>query len=101
MVLSMMLATTWIASAAPAAQVVTPQDLTGKKVAFVEVAGAVNVKPDAILALTRLKPGDVWTADKVRQDLRLIYEMGLFSDVTADFASIPEGVKVIYNVKHF
>ena len=99
MVLSMMLATTWIASAAPAAQVVTPQDLTGKKVAFVEVAGAVNVKPDAILALTRLKPGDVWTADKVRQDLRLIYEMGLFSDVTADFASIPEGVKVIYNVK--
>lgn len=96
MVLSMMLATTWIASAAPAAN---PQDLTGKKVAFVEVAGAVNVKPDTILAVTRLKPGDPWTADKVRQDLRLIYEMGVFSDVTADFAAIPEGVKVIYNVK--
>ena len=99
MVLSMMFAATWIVSAAPAASVATPQDLTGKKVAFIEVAGAVNIKPDAILAVTRLKPGDPWTADKVRQDLRLIYEMGVFADVTADFATIPEGVKVIYNVK--
>ena len=99
MVLSMMFAATWIVSAAPAAPAATPQDLIGKKVAFVVVAGAVNVKPDAILAVTRLKPGEPWTADKVRQDLRLIYEMGVFADVTADFATIPEGVKVIYNVK--
>ena len=77
----------------------SPQDLTGKKVAFVEIAGAANVKPDMILAVTQLKPGDVWTPDKVRQDLRLIYEMGTFSDVTADFTAIPEGVKVVYNVK--
>lgn len=76
-----------------------PQDLTGKKVAFVDIVGAVNVKPDTILAVTQLKPGDVWTPDKVRQDLRLIYEMGTFSDVTADFTLIPEGVKVVYNVK--
>lgn len=76
-----------------------PQDLVGKKVAFVEVAGAINLKPETILAATRLKPGDLWTPDKVRQDLRLIYEMGTFSDVTADFTLIPEGVKVVYNVK--
>ena len=76
-----------------------PEDLIGKKVAFIEVAGAVNIKPNTILAATRLKPGDVWTPDKVRQDLRLIYEMGTFADVTADFSLIPEGVKVIYNVK--
>lgn len=85
------------AAASPAPP--SPEDLAGKKVAFVEVAGAVNVRPDLILAATRLKPGDEWTADKVRQDLRLIYEMGTFSDVSADFAVIPEGVKVIYNVK--
>ena len=76
-----------------------PQDLTGKKVAFVDVAGAVNIKPETVLAVTRLKPGDLWTPDKVRQDLRLIYELGTFSDVTADFSAIPEGVKVVYNVK--
>ena len=99
MVLSMMLSGTWMTSAAPASPAANPQDLTGKKVAFVEVSGAVNVKSAAILAVTRLKPGDPWTADKVRQDLRLIYEMGVFADVTADFATIPEGVKVIYNVK--
>jgi outer membrane protein insertion porin family len=76
-----------------------PQDLTGKTVAFVDVTGTVNIKPETILAVTRLKPGDLWTPDKVRQDLRLIYEQGTFSDVTADFSLLPEGVKVIYNVK--
>ena len=76
-----------------------PQDLTGKNVAFVDIAGTVNIKPEAILAATRLKPGDLWTPDKVRQDLRLIYELGTFSDVTADFSLLPEGVKVVYNVK--
>ena len=98
MVMAMMLMTTWVACAAPAAES-SPQDLTGKKVAFVDIAGAVNVKPDSILAVTQLKPGDTWTPEKVRQDLRLIYEMGTFSDVTADFTAIPEGVKVVYNVK--
>ncbi len=76
-----------------------PQDLAGKKVAFVDVSGIVNIKPETVLAATRLKPGDLWTPDKVRQDLRLIYELGSFSDVTADFTLIPEGVKVVYNVK--
>ena len=76
-----------------------PQDLTGKNVAFVDVAGTINIKPETILAATRLKPGDLWTPDKVRQDLRLIYELGTFSDVTADFSLLPEGVKVVYNVK--
>ena len=76
-----------------------PQDLTGKNVAFVDVAGTINIKPETILAATRLKPGDLWTPDMVRQDLRLIYELGTFSDVTADFSLLPEGVKVVYNVK--
>ena len=76
-----------------------PQDMTGKTVAFVDVAGTINLNPEAILAATRLKPGDLWTPDKVRQDLRLIYELGTFSDVTADFSLLPEGVKVVYNVK--
>jgi len=93
------LAATAVAAPVTPVPASSPQDLTGKKVAFVEIAGAVNVKPDTILAITQLKPGDVWTPDKVRQDLRLIYEMGTFSDVTADFTAIPEGVKVVYNVK--
>lgn len=92
-----MLAASGMVQAAPATEN-QPLDLTGKKVAFIEIAGATNLKPEAVLAATRLKPGDVWTADKVRQDLRLIYEMGTFSDVKADFSLLPEGVKVVYAV---
>ena len=95
--LMLMLSVAGTVQAAPTAE--TPQDLTGKNVAFVDVAGTVNIKPEDVLAATRLKPGDLWTPDKVRQDLRLIYELGIFSDVTADFTAIPEGVKVVYNVK--
>lgn len=98
MALAMMTMATWVACAAAAVEG-PPQDLIGKKVAFVDIAGAVNVKQDSILAVAQLKPGDIWTPEKVRQDLRLIYEMGTFSDVTADFTLIPEGVKVVYNVK--
>lgn len=76
-----------------------PLDLTGKTVAFIDVVGTVNIKPETVLAATQLKPGELWTPDKVRQDLRLIYELGTFSDVTADFSLVPEGVKVVYNVK--
>ena len=96
--LLLMLSVAGTGQAAPLAEG-PPQDLTGKNVAFVDVAGTVNIKPEDVLAATRLKPGDLWTPDKVRQDLRLIYEMGTFSDVTADFTAIPEGVKVVYNVK--
>ena len=76
-----------------------PEELVGKKVAFVTVEGASQISPDTILAATRLKPGDVWSSDNVRQDLRMIYELGTFSDVTADFFLLPEGVKIVYNVK--
>lgn len=98
MALAMMFAGTLIVQAAPADNN-PPPDLLDKKVAFVEIVGASQISSDSILAVTRLKPGDIWAADKVKQDLRLIYEMGTFSDVTADFSLIPEGVKVIYNVK--
>ena len=84
---------------APPPVAAKPEELAGKKVAFVEIAGARNISQESILAVTRMKPGDVWTADKARQDLRLIYEMGTFADVTADFFLIPEGAKVVYNVK--
>jgi len=97
MILAMMLSATVAVQAAPTTT--GPPDLTGQKVAFVEIAGAIKVKPETILAATRLKPGDVWTPDKVRQDLRLIYELGTITDVTADFTVIPEGVKVVYTVK--
>jgi len=98
MVLAMMFGTALLVQAAPAVAN-PPPDLIGAKVAFVEITGASKISPDTILAATRLKPGDIWTADKIRQDLRLIYEMGTFADVTADFTLIPEGVKVVYNVK--
>jgi outer membrane protein insertion porin family len=98
LVLMMMLSVAGPVQAAPSIEG-AQQDLTGKTVAFVDVTGTVNIKPETVLAATRLKPGDLWTPDKVRQDLRLIYELGTFSDVTADFSVIPEGVKVVYKVK--
>ncbi|VBB09257.1 surface antigen variable number [Lucifera butyrica] len=73
-------------------------DLTGKTVTEVSVTGNSAVSTSDILAVIKLKPGDTLTADKVKQDMQAIYEMGYFFDVVSNFTEVPEGVKVVYTV---
>ena len=83
------------AFAAPAA----PSDPSNKTVAFIQVTGTDKVDPNVVLAAIKTKPGDLATAEKIRQDLRLIFETGYFLDVNADVSNVPEGVKIVYSVK--
>lgn len=73
-------------------------DLSGKTVTAVNATGNKQITEDAILQTVKLKPGDTLTADKVKQDMQAIYELGYFYDVVANFTEVPEGVKVVYTV---
>lgn len=73
-------------------------DLTGKTVVAVAITGNTTVAEGTILAATKLKPGDKLEAEKVKQDMQAIYELGHFFDVVANFSETPEGVKVVYTV---
>lgn len=74
------------------------QDLTGKVVTAVTVTGNSTVAESTIMNAVKVKPGDALAADKVKQDMQSIYELGYFFDVVANFTEVPEGVQVVYTV---
>lgn len=73
-------------------------DLTGKTVTAVAVTGNAQIAESVVLAAAKIKPGDKLAADKVKEDMQSIYELGYFFDVVANFTEVPEGVKVVYTV---
>ncbi|WP_378950972.1 outer membrane protein assembly factor [Pelosinus sp. sgz500959] len=73
-------------------------DPTGKIVTSVSVTGNSVVTQKAIMEVVKVKPGDVVAADKIKQDMQSIYELGYFFDIVSNFNEVPEGVQVIYTV---
>lgn len=82
--------------AAPASSAM--QAVAGKTVTNVSVMGTKHTKQEDVAAAAKTKVGDVLTEEGVKQDIRSIYEMGMFFDVFARFEQVPEGVKIIYTV---
>lgn len=56
----------------------------GERIAGVYVVGAHRVDKSAILNAVSTKPGDILTPQKVDQDIRSIYKLGQFQNVTAE-----------------
>lgn len=73
-------------------------DLTGKTITAVDVSGNLTVPETKIMAVVKVKPGDKFNGDAIKQDLHSIYELGSFFDVVANFTEVPEGVKVSFTV---
>jgi len=73
-------------------------DPTGKTVTSINVTGNTTVPEATIMGAVKLKPGEALTADKVKQDMQAIYELGTFFDVVSNFNEVPEGVQVVYTV---
>ncbi len=62
------------------------------------VAGNRRIEKAAILAVVGTQPGDRLDLDKLDQDLRDIYKMGYFKDVTMDVSDGPTGKVITFNV---
>jgi outer membrane protein insertion porin family len=73
-------------------------DIEGKTATSVTVTGMNQVAESTIMGVVTIRPGDVLTADKVKQDMQAIYDLGYFFDVVANFTEVPEGIKVVYTV---
>lgn len=70
----------------------------GQTVTSVTIEGNKNVPVDSFSQLFRVRPGATLTEDNVNQDLQMIYETGWYYDVRAEYAFVPEGVRVTYVV---
>lgn len=73
-------------------------DPTGKIVTSISITGNATVPQETIMSVVKMKPGEVLAADKVKQDMQAIYELGTFFDVVSNFNEVPEGVQVVYTV---
>jgi outer membrane protein insertion porin family len=66
----------------------------GFRVVAVEVRGASRAAPDAIRKVMGTQVGQELDLEKVRQDVKAIYRMGYFRDVTFDTEEVPGGYRL-------
>ena len=73
-------------------------DAIGKKVADVRFAGNRKVENDAIRVNLLTKKGGVLDLSKVREDIRAMWKMGFFDQVTVEVEDAPDGGVYVYFV---
>jgi outer membrane protein insertion porin family len=70
-----------------------------EKVSSVLVQGNQRIEVDAILKQIKTKPGDVYLAKSLSQDLKAVYAMGYFDDIRIEAEDGPQGKTIIFKVK--
>ena len=68
-------------------------------IAEVDVEGTKVLDKDVVLMRLTLQKGDMLTAKSVNTALKNIYDLGYFDDVEVKVETVPEGKKVIFDVK--
>jgi outer membrane protein insertion porin family len=66
----------------------------GFRVVAVEVRGASRVSPDAVRKVMGTQAGQELDLSMVREDVKAIYRMGYFRDVTFDTEEVPGGYRL-------
>lgn len=69
-------------------------DAAGFRVVAVEVQGAKRVAPDAVRKVMATRIGEELDLGKVREDVKAIYRMGYFRDVTFDAEEVEGGYRL-------
>ncbi|HYC23332.1 MAG TPA: outer membrane protein assembly factor BamA, partial [Candidatus Bathyarchaeia archaeon] len=88
-------AATSLARRAPATDAVhSPNEL-----AVVAITGNQRVEEEAIRIHVKTRPGEEYDPAKVDADVRAIYAMGFFDDVSADLSEGPGGKTLTFRVK--
>ncbi len=64
----------------------------------IEVKGNSQISSKDILDEVFARVGDALSEEKIKADLKAVYAMGYFSDVTSSFVPFAGGTKVVINV---
>jgi len=70
-------------------------------VVAIRVEGNQHISERLILSAVSLSLKEPFNPEKVKNDLKAIYDLGYFSKVWVDTKKYPDGVEVIYKVKEF
>src|SRR5512145_1974274 len=69
------------------------------KVASIDIRGNKKIELPAIEGRLTLKPGDPYTPENVRGQIRILYETGYFEDVQVETESTPQGIALTFIVQ--
>jgi len=70
-----------------------------EKVAKVLIVGNKRIEGDAIKKIIKTKPGEVYLAKSLSQDLKAVYLMGYFEDIRIEAEESPQGKVIIFKIK--
>jgi outer membrane protein insertion porin family len=70
----------------------------GPVVTAIEIRGNKTLAENGIMDAVFSRIGDILIEEKVSSDVKAIYAMGFFQDVSASFESYAKGTKIIFNV---
>jgi outer membrane protein insertion porin family len=72
---------------------------SGVKVGSIEIRGNKRIELPAILGRLTLKPGDPYTPENVRGQIKILYDSGYFEDVQVETESSPQGIALAFIVR--
>jgi len=75
------------------------QNLIAENIKVIEVEGNKRLGDEAVKQYLGQKVGDAFDRSRVREDLKTLYNTGLFQDVRMDLDDVQGGVKLIIVVK--
>ncbi|MBI2974695.1 MAG: outer membrane protein assembly factor BamA, partial [Deltaproteobacteria bacterium] len=67
-------------------------------VTSIEVKGNTATPLETILATIKMKKGDIFSREKVQDDVKALWNLGLFKDITIDKDETGGGIKLTYTV---
>ncbi len=70
-----------------------------ERVARIIISGNKRIEEDAIKKAIKTKPGDVFLAKSLSEDLKNVYKMGYFDDITILSEDTPKGKIIRFKVK--
>ena len=62
-----------------------------ERIVRIEVKGNRRVEKDGVMGAMKVREGDLFTLQALREDLKAVYKMGYFTDVKFDISDKPEG----------
>jgi len=69
------------------------------KVTLIEVQGNKRIETSTILAKIKTREGDVFSPAVIREDIKVLYQLGHFEDVQVRTEGFENGLKIIFSVK--
>ncbi|MBF0216152.1 MAG: outer membrane protein assembly factor BamA [Candidatus Omnitrophica bacterium] len=70
----------------------------GKRILDIQVKGNTSISTDTVLNKLKVSAGDVYDEAALNKELKRLYGLGFFADVTIDIEEHPDGVIVVFTV---